>query len=257
MGQGQAPAGARGGHHDEEYSFTRTHRLTAALGLTPRWSFSLQAPFISRSHGHVHYHGGTQLKDSWSVSGFGDILLEARYAFWRADGGSTWSLGAGGELPTGRRHARNSSGAAAEDGVLPGSGSYDAALSLLWQHPIGKGGVFSSLARRFNGPGKYGYRLGDVLMAHAGGTFPLRGRWLGMVQVNGIIRDRDWKGSTRESTENTGGEALYVSPGLEFSTPGGWNFSTAVQLPLYQRVDGYQIVADYAVRSGLGYRFSF
>jgi hypothetical protein len=33
--------------------------------------------------------------------------------------------------------------------------------------------------------------------------------------------------------------------------------ATSIQLPVFQRVNGYQIVADYAVRTGLSYRFTF
>lgn len=254
-GRGPAPSGARGGHHDEVYSVSRSHRLTAAAGLTRRWSVSAQLPFVSRSHGHVHHHRGAALNDAWSVSGAGDLLVEARYAFWKTDAGSTWSAGAGGEAPTGLRRARNAKGDAAESGVLPGSGSWDAAFSLLWQRPMGRGGLFASAAGRLNGPGESGYRLGDSVMLHAGGTAPLAGRLLGMLQLNAVARRRDWKGSTREDTSNTGGEALYVTPGLEYAAGGGLALTAAVQLPILQRVNGYQIVAPYGLRTGVGYRF--
>lgn len=250
-----APAGAVGGHHDESYSVTRTQRFTAELGLSERWSVSAQVPFVSRSHGHVHNHHGARLADSWSVSGLGDLLLEARYAFLKTLGGSTVSAGLGGELPTGKRTAFNDENQAAEPGILPGSGSWDAVASVLWQKPVGRGGLFASLARRFNGPGDMGYRLGDVSMLHMGGTVPLGDHWLGLVQANWVVRARDWKGRTREDTTNSGGEAIYLSPGLERAV-GPLSLSASVQLPVYQRVNGYQIVSDYAVRTGVGWRFT-
>lgn len=256
-GRGAAPGGVKGGHHDEVYSVSRVHRLSAAAGLTDDWSVSAQLPLIDRSHGHVHNHRGARVPEAWSVSGLGDVLFEARYALWRSRAGSVWSLGAGSELPSGRDGAVNEAGSPAEDGVLPGSGSFDAVMSLMWQRPLGRGGLFASAARRFNGPGEKGYRLGDVLMAHAGGSLPLGGGLSGMLQANLLLRGRDWAGATREDTANTGGEALFMTPGLELAAGGGWTLSAAVQVPVYQRVNGFQIVSDYALRTGVGYRLSY
>lgn len=255
-GRTPAPAGVKGGHHDEVYSVSRVHRLSASLGLSPAWSVSAQLPLIDRSHGHVHHHRGAQVAQAWSVSGLGDVLVEARYAFWRSRGGSVWSVAAGSELPTGRDGAANEAGAPAEDGILPGSGSFDASASLMWQRPAGRGALFASAARRFNGPGEKGYRQGDVTMFHAGGAAPLWGRLSGLLQANVVVREHDWKGNTREETLNTGGEALFLSPGVEIAAGRGWSVSATVQIPVYQRVNGFQIVSDYALRTGLGYRFS-
>ncbi|MBI3297215.1 MAG: hypothetical protein HYZ75_03560 [Elusimicrobia bacterium] len=256
-GRGAAPSGVKGGHHDEVYSTTRVHRLSAAVGLTRDWSVSAQLPLIDRAHGHIHNHRGGRVPEAWSVSGLGDALLEARYAFWRSPRGAALSLAAGTELPTGRDGAVNAAGAPAEAGVLPGSGSYDATLSIVWQRPVGRGGLFASATRRFNGPGEKGYRLGDVTMLHAGGSLPPARRLSAMLQANVVLRARDFGGATREETANTGGEALLVSPGLEFAPRGSWTFSAAVQLPIYQRVNGFQIVSGYALRTGFGYRFSY
>lgn len=61
---------------------------------------------------------------------------------------------------------------------------------------------------------------------------------------SGLNSDRD----------NSGGEQLYIAPGL--TAPLGEHFSAyaIAQVPLYRRVNGYQLSPKFTVSLGLLYR---
>ncbi len=268
MGRREADFGEVRGHHDEEYTVNRIHRLSASAGLTDRLSVDAQLPVISRSHSHVHHHHGQDLLERWDVSGVGDLALIGRYAFWKPADPRRPILSAifGAELPTGRHHVDNAAGQEAESGVQPGSNSYDLILGAsslqTFTVPTLAGDaaelpLFASAQAQFNGPGTDDYRLGDTLNANLGTSYPVTRRLGVMAQLNLLIKDRDGIGRTGEEVGKTGGEFLYMSPGLEWRGSDRWRMFALIQLPVYQRVNSLQTVSDYNVLVGMECRFRF
>jgi hypothetical protein len=78
-----------------------------------------------------------------------------------------------------------------------------------------------------------------------------------MTQLNLLVKDRDGIGQTREEVEKTGGEFLYLSPGLEWRPTEGWRAYALVQVPVYQRVNSLQTTSDCNVLVGIEYRVRF
>lgn len=249
-GASPAAVGSIPGHHNEVYTVNRTHRLILGAGLTDRWSAELRLPFVSRTHQHVHNHRGARLDQGWTFSGLGDLAVSTQYEFWRIAGGPAFSAIAGAEFPTGESEPRNSAGETAEASLAPGSASYDwsGGLGLRW------GPVFASGIYRTHGRGRRGYRLGDVFEAGAGVAAPLAFRTTGSLALLGRIRGRDDRGSTREETDKTGGEALFLCPGLTFPLARSLAAGLTVHLPIYQRVNLIQTAPRYALVSSLTWR---
>lgn len=217
------------GHHDEEYTISRIHRVTGSADLTDRLGLDVRLPYVSRSHAHVHRHGGQDIPAAWSLSGVGDLAVLVRYVFWRPREESRPMLTAtvGGEFPTGWYRGENGAGDEAELGLQPGSHSRDliAGLSSLQRFsvPMFGGGhgmlPFSVRATaQFNGPGTEEYRLGDTLQVDLGTSYPVR-------------------------------------PWLEARPSDAWRAYLLVQLPVYRRVNLIQTVADYNILFGITYRF--
>lgn len=262
-----ASAGEIRGHHDERYTINRVHRLAVSAGITRRLGAELQLPFISRSHGHVHHHRGADIGDSWSLSGLGDLTARLRYSIFldEENGLGDWSVLGGGRFPTGRRQVENAAGAPAELGITPGTGSYDLILGGAWfkslqDQFLARGHdwpVYGSASWRVNGPGEDGYRFGDLFQANLGTSYPISHKWSALLGLDFLVKRRDWKGSTREETQKTGGEFLYVSPGALWRITRGWEASVQVQAPVYQRVNQIQIVSRINVITSLSYRFDF
>lgn len=245
------------GHHDEVYTLTRVHRLKASLDLSDRWGVDISLPYVFRSHQHVHNHRGQKLIDTWNLSGVGDWALLGRWKFFQPENQSrpALSLLLGMKFPTGRERLVNAGGAEAESPIQPGTGSYDATVGASSLQTVLGSELFFSAAYRFNGRGKERYRIGDVFSANAGAVYPLLS-WLGLEgQVNLRLNREDDKGDTREETAKTGGDYLFLSPGLQIKLSEAWRASALAQLPVYQWVNGIQLISDYSLLAGISYRF--
>jgi hypothetical protein len=173
IGTHDADVGEIRGHHDEVYTVNRTHRLTASYAFTDRLSADAILPFISRSHSHIHHHGGDDIPETWNFDGLGDASLMGRYVFLKPESASRPSLGilTGVELPTGKHEVKNEDGDLAEPGITPGSGSTDWIMGLTSNQSLpGRtlAGEYATLPLFFtvtykaNGRGEDNYRLGDV-----------------------------------------------------------------------------------------------
>lgn len=266
VGTKKAAVGAIHGHHDEAYSVTRLHRWVASAGITDRLSVDLQIPFVNRSHQHVHHHHGSDIWDTWNLSGIGDLSVQARYIFFKPDEKSHPALSfiLGGKFPTGAHHEESDSGSHAEVGVQPGTGSYDVLFGLGSHQTFSvptPGGDYATLpffvtaTYQRNGESEDDYKLGNVFQANVGTSYPLTS-WLGLLtQVNAKVRERDDQGRTSEEVGKTGGEFIYVSPGLEVWLSKRWSLMGLIQFPVYQRVNQIQLTSDYNLLAGLSYRF--
>jgi hypothetical protein len=101
-----------------------------------------------------------------------------------------------------------------------------------------------SLTGRYNGTGVEDYRIGSQIQAHLGSEYPL-GRSLALLgQANFRIRAKDDPGSSGEDDEDTGGSWLYLSPGLRVTAGPLASVYGLVQIPVYQRVNGVQLVSE-------------
>jgi hypothetical protein len=97
------------------------------------------------------------------------------------------------------------------------------------------------------------YRPGNRLFADLGWRARLWGPLAYEIQLNGVLRDRD-DGDEAEP-DDSGGEFVYLSPGLSLALGRSAQTYLFVQLPLYQHVNGVQLTADWAFAGGVSVRF--
>jgi len=71
--------------------------------------------------------------------------------------------------------------------------------------------------------------------------------------MNGLIRGRD--GGAQAEAEDSGGRSLFLSPGVGYALTKDLQVYSFLQLPLYQFVNGVQLVADRALVVGVSTRF--
>ena len=206
-----------------------------------------------------------------ALRGIGDASLLGSWKAWgRGDASTplTVSLQGGVKLPTGRRHVTPIDGDEPEPHARLGTGSYDALMgaSVTHYHPVrtlagspGTMPIFVSTAVTLTGRGTEDYRVGSMLDASAGVTYPLADRLQFLTQVNLRARARDDApaedpAAHSNHVENTGGTAIYADPGLRFQAGPLVSVSGYVQLPIYQKVNGIQLVAPYHLWLGATYR---
>lgn len=238
----------------ERYTYNHYATLTLDHAVSASWAFNLQLPFVYRPH-------ATVAEDTVGISrsrteGLGDIRATARYQ--HADAAGVTGIEFGLKLPTGRFRQDFRSGPAAGEevdrGLQPGSGTVGA---IIGAYRFGRlGGAFDYVLQALGEvplDRRDGYRPGLAATASAGIRY---GGWKSVtpqLQLNFRAAERDH--GIAADRPDSGGEQLYLAPGL--TAPLGARTSTFVfaQLPLYQRVEGYQLAPKYSLSFGVQRRF--
>ena len=74
-----------------------------------------------------------------------------------------------------------------------------------------------------------------------------------LLQANALFRGRD--SGAQAEPEDSGGKSLWVSPGVSYALTKNIQAYGFVQLPLYQYVNGVQLVATRSFVVGVSTRF--
>jgi hypothetical protein len=234
---------------------TYNHYVTMNIdhAASPVWAFNLQIPFSSRPHRTIA-EGTTDVSYS-RTSGLGDVRATVRYQGFGGRGITGVQFGL--KVPTGdfrqQFRAGPASGEAVDRGLQPGTGTFDA---LAGAYHFGK------LA------GKFDYAL------QAQGEFPLGKRdnyrpgiagtlsaavhysgWRGItpqLQLNLRLAEKDH--GANADADNSGGEHLYIAPGVTAAISDRLSTFAIIQLPVYQRVNGYQLTPNVTASLGVQYK---
>lgn len=234
---------------------TFNHYVTASVdhAFNPVWAVNLQLPFSYRPHRTIIEDTA---EESYSrTGGVGDLRATIRFQGFGGPG--ITGLQAGLKLPTGafdQRFVRGpASGETVDRGLQPGTGTVEAVVGAYH---------FGTLA----GPVDFVLQAtADIPINQADQYRP------GFAAtISGGIQANVWRGVTPQlqlnfraagqdiganaDHENSGGEHLYIAPGV--TVPVGKHVSIfgIAQLPIYQRVVGYQPVPRYTLSAGLLYR---
>lgn len=249
VGVGEVPR-----HHDEIRTISRNLLLGVDATLTEHWGVSASLPVVQRSHQHIHNHHGNAIYNSWDFRELGDAQLLARYQSAPRLGNAVYGLRFGAKLPTGSTDV-SEAGEVAERSLQPGTGTVDAIVGAYMHRP------FMTLPASWFAEVKYqraldedsGYRPGYEVTADLGGSYQLGARTRALLQLNYLERGQD--AGAEAEPEDTGGRYVYLSPGLSFAPAEQVQVYGLVQLPLYQRVEGVQLTADWALAVGVSMRF--
>jgi len=254
IGVGQIPR-----HHDEVETKNRNFVLAADWSPAPAWGLAVTIPYVDREHVHIHNHHGEKLPQAWKFDEPGDMRVVGRYEAVgmretverQASVGVTFGV----KLPTGRYDVANGEGSLAERTLQPGTGTTDLLLGVYWHGMAPLAGV--SWFARAQGtlpmneregfkPGHAAYLDGGVRYA-AGNDVGL------MLQLNYVYKGED-KGAEAEP-EDSGQQQLFLSPGISWNFAKNGQVYVFAQLPLYQKVNGVQLTADWSAVAGVSWRF--
>ena len=251
---------------------TTTVFYTTTLDYTSQdpWGVSLAIPFQYRFHSSNNDMSNPS--DNWMsktrwTDQLGDIRLLGRYTGITAD--REFPVMFGLKLPTGATNERFSSGNSTganggnvvtntqlDRGLQPGTGTTDLLLGLgqggslsdkltwfsqeMWQRPLDNVG---------------GFRPGQIISASTGLRYAINETFVPVLQVNAQNRWRDTGTSPATDRVNSGGELINLSPGLFVNVNEKLSVYTFVQVPVYQRVGGLELVPDYTASVGVKYKF--
>jgi hypothetical protein len=252
---------------------TINHYLTMGLSYSPssEWNLNLLVPYVDRDH--TTY--GVQLAPYTSsesaanevsgahVSGIGDIRLIGSYQGLL----SVHNLGLqfGLKLPTGQYGTRVdfSSGPNArtplDASLQAGTGSTDLIIGAYYYHPVGQnfdafasGQFQSALVHRQDEPGN-DFRPGNSTTLSLGLRYEGTPQALPQLQLNFLRKSAD-QGALADRPD-TSGTVVYLSPGVTFRAIQQVYVFGFVQLPVYSRLDGYQLIPHWTATVGMNYAF--
>jgi hypothetical protein len=252
VGTNDASVGAIPSHHDEVRTVNRVSNFRLAYRPAAGWSLGATLPFIHRTHEHIHRDPAGDEYERWNDQGIGDLEFSASRAIATA-GGSRFRIGLGLKTPTGKQSpALTAEGEPIEASARIGTGSWDflANLGADWSfHAPGKGSdgrmpLRLTITGRANGRGLENFRHGAEAQLHLATEYPLATRVAALLQTNYRARAKDDVGNdAEEDAGNTGGVAVYATPGIRVDAVPGFSIYGMAQFPLYERVNGIQVVA--------------
>ena len=253
VGSDDAFVGAIPGTHDEVRTVNRVSNFRLTYRVPAGWMLGANLPYIHRSHEHIHHDMGENHYERWNDDGLGDLELSATRTIVPATG-PRFRVGLGVKAPTGKRSpAVTEDGDPIEPSARLGTGAWDflANLGAEWRFRApGKGATGTmplrvTLAGRYNGAGIEKFRHGAEAQLNLGTEYPLVKHVAVLLQSNYRVRAKDDAGAAEDEDEaNTGGAALYATPGLRFDALPGFSIYGLAQFPIYERVNGIQVVAE-------------
>lgn len=237
----------------EQYTYNSyvTASLDHSFGHT--WAINVQVPYVARPH-KTTSPGDTDPSYS-ATSGLGDIRISARYQGFGGPGVTGIQFGV--KLATGgisqNFKAGPSAGQLADPTLQVGQGTTNA---ILGAYHLGRLSRDFDYIVQVQGDialnERAQYRPGDAATLSLGAHYL---GWRGVtpqLQLNFRISGRD--SGANADTVSTGGEQLYVAPGLSIAVARRVSAYAIVQLPVYERVNGLQITPRATATLGVSYR---
>lgn len=250
-----------------------------AYGITDDLTVGLRLPFLYRdgirevSDGHIEdgeHHGTNNIADHGSSEGIGDMSFWGQYQFYK-DSKQSAALMLGMKAPTGettnegyKRFYNHTTGAdvALPDDVTsrrlethlqPGSGSWDGMFGLAYGYDLGVVQLNTSAMYTLATKGSQDTDLGDGFNYNFAASLPVKYMtpcaacsWNLVLEANGEWRDQEKRGNNI-TIGNSGGNTLYISPGVRFISGQNWNVGTSVGYAVIHDLHGNQSDPDYRV----------
>ena len=254
IGVGQIPR-----HHDEVKTVNRNYLATLDYTFNDQWAVSATLPYLDRSHTHIHNHGGAKLPEQWDFERFGDVRMLGRYQLRSEDANAQklnyYGINFGLKLPTGDKDVVNAAGSRAERTLQPGTGTTDLLLGGYYSQLLGASdaswfvqGLWQTALNSSED-----YRPGQRVSLDIGYRYEATDKFGLMLQLNALYRARD--SGLQAEPDDTGGKFIFMSPGLSYAVTKATQLYGFVQKPIYQYVNGVQLVADWSVVLGVTARF--
>lgn len=247
---------------ENEHTQVKTQTITAGMQymFNREWGLAARIPYVTRTSkmtmAHEHMGGMGGMEETTNhfsrVNSLGDIRINGIYSGFSSDMSSGITFGL--KLPTGQANAK----AFHERDMQIGTGSTDTLLGAYHMGEINdkfnwfaQGNWQHAIATRNN------YRPGDEISAGSG-VYYNAGSFAGIKKIAPIVQvtaskklhDTGWN----SDAQNSGYSHAYFTPAIELNF-GSFKTYADVGFPIYQNVNGQQLVATRIYKVILGYNF--
>ena len=193
------------------------------------------------------------LSKTTTAQGLGDTLVLGRYRFYDHDDRQLAAV-FGTILPTGTISRRTNNGDIIGTHNQPGSGAITIQGGLAYTaYLTSKIALDADIIARFPTMGAKQFRSGRSIQADAAISYNHNGFLVPVLEVNAISNESDIEND--EVKKNSGGNVVYLSPGVTMQLKDMGSVYASVMYPVYQKLGG--ISNDEKWRFSLGWGYGF
>ena len=275
-------AAARNPGADQEVEGRTTTRVvTLGIAYAPNadWNFRLALPTLDRSHSTYGAATNPLTPDQISsarVTGLGDVKLIASWQgllpthalglqlglklpTGRYGGPDAAGTGVVGRAPVSFGNTGNAAGELLDTSLQAGTGSTDLIVGAYVAQAISQNlDAFvnaqfqAAVATKLDQPGA-DFRPGNQVALNLGLRYEAQPDWTPQLQLNIGRRSHD-QGALADRS-GSAGTVVYLSPGISARLDRATQWFAFVQLPVYSRLDGYQLFPRWTASLGLSHAF--
>lgn len=243
---------------DSRERVTQTILLQTIYPISDKFSINALFTYV-RQERTIFSDIGTNIT---RTNGLGDVVVLGQYTL-LSNLKRSLVVAAGPKLPVGRFDARDDEfDLVVSPDLQPGSGSLDGIIGLSYSegHLFNISGLslFTTMgyrlttpARRFDGDDKY--RFGNESMLSVGLTKNFLINKIGITpMINLGYRNTSSDRIEDFDVAGTGGDWIYVIPGIDIELNNSLSFNASAELPIYRNLNGTQLTTSYRFNFGLG-----
>lgn len=235
--------------------------FTGAYATTPDLTLGLTLPVVQK---RLEFETSAGTKKITS-SGLGDLSLVGVYRLYRRDvprATTQFSVIGGVKAPTGSTSQRDRNASALTGTastrlprpLQPGSGSWDGIVGIAGFQNLDRLSFYGSVQGKINSEDE-GFRFGNNLHYDFTVDYVTRDErnLFFVLEFNGINAGRNEANGRR--VRNSGGNTIFISPGIEYLPLPNMILESSVQIPVVQDLNGRQPEKRVSLIVGLRYLF--
>ncbi len=248
------------------------YSLTAAYGFSPKFSLFATLPWVRNTMDMEMFMSMGMGMPMWMehamepVKGIGDVTLMGLYRVYVNNEimpTDTVTVGLGLKTPTGSFKEKNSKGKFIHAHMQPGTGSWDPLISVVYAKMLNPFLLQADATYQITTRNSEGYEFGDSFAAGLSGKYALSRYFdltAGLLYLH-VNKSSDKEGkytnlkSLMDDPANTGGDSLWLSPGIQILPIRNGMIDLKVQFPVWERVNGIQLVSSYRILTSISFSF--
>jgi hypothetical protein len=237
-------------------------QVFAAIGVTDDLTLGTRFAYVRRDDVLSAHEHGEEFHDQGNPDGFGGVSFFGQYRiFHTEDDLNHLSVVVGLQTPTGAtRQLDKSSGEVIEVHSQPSlsGGAWNPSAGLSFTRAMGKFSLDSSVLYTVATSGARSTNIGDFFEYNFALSYALAGdakdalfvdsnrsQWTAILELNGIWQDHIHVHGMKDP--NSGGNIVYISPGIRYSGGSNWNTALSVGTPILKDSNGFQTDPDYRI----------
>jgi hypothetical protein len=239
----------------------------AAYGVTDNLTLGVRLPYVQRFGVRSPNDDGDAVNNQGNPGGFGGVSVFSQYRFFHTlDNLNHLSLVVALKTPSGMTHVKTNQGDRFETHHQPNSGAWSPSVGFSFTRAMGKFSFDSSVLYTVATTGSQKTDLGDTFDYNVALSYAFVGvaksnlfvdsnnaPWTAVLELNGMWQDR--QKTARLIDPNSGGNTVYISPGIRYAGGKNWNTALSIGTPIVKDMNGYQTPPDYRITYRLVFSF--